>query len=779
MFKRLLFTGCFLYISFGLWAQECNLSLEGRVRDRDNSEELGFAYIKLVQLEKTIQCDEAGKFRFDGLCAGTYQLLVQHLGCIDSLFTVEVRSSRKIVLRMPHLHNQLQAVEIISQHQDMLPTQNHQVLDAKALDRSRGLPLGEQLKQLNGVNTFNSGPSIVKPMLNGMQGYRILILNNGVRLEGQQWGSDHAPEIDPYLAEQISVVRGAAAVRYGSDAIGGVILIEPPALPDTPSVSGEWSSALFSNGRGAASALRLQGNFEKLKAFSWQLQGSLRRSGDMKTPEYYLKNTGLSEANFSYRLKYHTKRVGFDLYYSQFNSRVGIFSNAHVGNLSDLQAAFNRNKPLDSLAEFSYTINRAYQQLGHEIIKASADLHTGLRSRVYLNYAIQFNVREEYDKDQAKNDSIAALNLPQAEYRLSTQSAEIIWEHDYIKGFRGKYGIQGMLQENRCFQRWFIPNYNAQNIGLFALERRIWPRLEAEAGLRYDLRFLQSYYYKNNQLQEPKRQFENLSINSGILYKPFRSLQIRLNLSSGWRAPSVNELYSDGLHHGIGAIERGDPDLQHEQCYSVIGGLSYSRKHTRIEWNAYYYDFENFIYYQPSGKAELTIRGAFPVFLYKQNDARISGTDLRFEQDLLPFLSFSFSGAMVRGYNTELDQHLLYMPADRFQIALAYKPRNREHFKDVFIEPQFQYVAEQTRTQAGVDYAEPPEAYALFGIQVGSCFLLGRQPIYLNLSVNNMMNSIYRDYLDRFRYYNDALGSNYTIRIRLPLNIYKPKNQTK
>ncbi|MCU0359137.1 MAG: TonB-dependent receptor [Bacteroidia bacterium] len=775
MFKKLALVYILIHAFYLFNAQNCNLRLEGIVRDEDNSESLAFSIVKLLSPEKILQCNQHGHFTIENLCAGNYKLLVQHLGCRDTVFEFVLKKSRQMVFKLPHSQNELQSIDIITKHEELKFTQSAQELDTKMMDKSRGLSLGDQLKQLNGVSTFNTGPSISKPMINGMQGYRILILNNGIRLEGQQWGSDHAPEIDPFIANKISLIRGASSVRYGSDAIGGIVLIDSGELPDTASVTGEFNLSGFSNGKGGAGSLQLQGYFDNVKNLSWRVQGSMKKTGNLKTPEYYLKNTGLEEFNFSYALEYHIRQVGFKVFYSQFNSRIGIFSNAHVGNLTDLQAAFNRNKPLDSLAGFSYSIDRPYQNIEHEMLKISSDIHTGQRSRVFLNYALQYNIREEYDKHRPKNDSIAALNLPEAEYRLNTNAAELIWEHDYIRGLRGKFGVQAQVQENRYFQRFFIPNYNAYTWGIFGIERWMLSHFEFEAGARYDYKHLQSFFYEGNQLLEPIRTFDYGSFNLGGIYKPHSGIRINLNISSGWRAPSVNELYSNGLHHGVGAIERGNKNLLTEKSLSAISTIQYSRKKIDVELSAYTYTFKNFIYYQPTGKPELTIRGAFPVFNYLQNNANISGGDATMLYNVTHWLQLKLTGMVVRGRNTDLKQDLLYMPADRLQFFVQFKPKDRKTVKDIYLEPNLLYVAKQTRVQPNVDYAEPPEAYLLFGLNAGSTFVWHKQVLIVNFAIVNAANTIYRDYLDRFRYYNDALGVNYTLRIRIPFTLYDKK----
>lgn len=758
-----------------LHAQKCDLQLKGTIRDEDNSESLSFAVVKLISPETIVQTNDKGEFEFKDLCPGYYQILIKHAGCRDSVFHLELRKSKKMTFKLPHSFNALGDIEIISKHEEVKSTQVSGTLEQKDLDKSRGQNLGDQLKQLNGVTTFNTGPTISKPMINGMQGYRILVLNNGIRQEGQQWGNEHAPEIDPFIAQKLSVLRGASAVRYGGDAIGGVVLVEPGSLPDTASVTGEFNAVGFTNGRGGVSSLLLQGYFDKLKYFSWRVQGTLKKTGALKTPGYYLKNTGSNERNFSYALDYHRKKFGISIYYSQFNSEVGIFSGAHIGNLTDLYAAFNRSKPQDSLAEFSYDINRPFQNIEHELIKASVDFHTGPRSRLILNYAWQYNIRQEYDKHLPRNNYLASLNKPESDYRITTQTAELFWEHDYIRSFRGKVGIQGMHQSNIYKERFFIPNYLNQTVGMFAIERFIRPKYELEAGARYDYKHLQSYYYIGKDLQEPDLTFKNVSYNIGGVYKPVSFVRFNVNLANGWRAPAANELYSNGLHHGVGAIERGDPNLKTETCTSIVGAAILDLKKLHVEAAAYNYWFKNYIYYLPAESPELTIRGAFPVFNYKQNDARISGGDLLLTYQLSRFLGLKVRSMWVRGVNKDLNQALIYMPADRYELSVALKFKETKFFKETYLEPSYLFVDKQYRVPTGVDFAEAPAAYHLFGLNAGSTLQIKQQQFIVTFSISNAANATYRDYLDRFRYYNDAVGVNYTLRLRIPFTVYDKK----
>lgn len=758
-------------------AQTCELSLRGHLRDEDNSEDLGFAVLRLEPGNVIKQTNERGDFVFTALCPGSYTLMVRHAGCRDTVLVLDIRSSRKINILLPHSLNELQDVDVAVKHQDARTTQSSASLDKKDLDKVMGQSLGEQLKQLNGVTSINAGPTISKPMINGMTGYRVLTLNNGVRQEGQQWGNEHAPEIDPFTASQLTVLRGASAVRYGSDAIGGVILVEPAELPDSAGISGEFQASGNSNGRGGAASGMLQGSFTKLPRLGWRIQGTLRKSGNIRTPGYYLDNTGTDEKNFSAAAGWHGRKAGISLYYAQFNAKAGIFSGAHVGNLSDLLAAFNSSKPQDSLAGFSYELDRPYQNIAHELMKVNADVHTGPRSRIRILLASQYNLRQEYDKHTSRNVLLAAQNLPEGDFRISTQNAELMWEHDYIRSFRGRFGVQGMMQQNRYLQKFFIPNYNSQSFGVFAIERYVQRKLEVEAGIRQDYKQLQSWFYKNGELQSPRLSFNNTSLNAGFLYRISNRVNMSMNAGTAWRAPAPNELYSDGLHHGIGAIERGDAGLKKEQCLSAIALLSYQAKKIQAEFNIYNYEFSNYIYYQPDNAPELTIRGAFPVFNYAQCRARISGGDAQARWQFSRTISLRLRAMMVRGRDLDKNQYLIYMPADRAEMNLSVNLRDRARIKNLFLEPGLQLVNKQWRVPAGMDFVPPPAAYVLAGLNAGCSFFLGSQEVITMFSISNAANSVYRDYLDRFRYYNDAAGVNYSLKIRIPFNISHPQKQ--
>jgi iron complex outermembrane receptor protein len=766
--------GIFSFFSIILSAQDCHFVLSGKVCDKDNEEGLAFSAISVKELNYSTQTNEKGEFSISNLCKGTYNLRIVHLGCSDTVIAVILEKNTKLHIKLPHSLHELSYVEV-SEKTDYKTTQTQVEISATEMDRAKGKTLADALKNATGITTLNTGSSIVKPMLHGLQGYRILILNNGIRQEGQQWGNEHAPEIDPFIAKKMSVIKGASAVRYGSDALAGAILIEPNELPDTSAIKGEINLVGLSNGRAGVVSGALEGSLKKLKGFSWRLQGTLKNAGNTKTPEYYLKNTGVNEQNFSYAVGYHHKKFGTELFYSQFNSTIGVFSGAHIGNLTDLKAAFAQSKPQDSLASFSYSIARPRQEIAHELVKSKTHFHTGKRSRLQVVAAWQYNIRKEYDKHIPKNSKLYDTTKADLDYRITSKTADVVWEHDNINAFRGTYGVSFINQENVYLGRFLIPNFINNSWGAFAIERYVQHHHEFEFGIRYDEKHLQSFYYKNQVLQEPKLNFANWSLNGGWIYKINQSVRLYTNAGTAWRAPAVNELYSDGLHHGTASIEKGNAQLKQERCYNFISTIILRKKILEADISVYANYFKDFIYLMPGSQPELTIKGAFPVFYYRQSDALISGIDYKFKFNFGKHVEWETKGMFLRGRNLSENDWLVWMPSDRVQSAITYLIKTGKYQQQSRFTVSGEYITKQWRVPANSDYAAPPSGFFLLGADVSTSIRFNKQEINVGISGSNLLNTIYRDYLDRFRYYADAQGINLQFRLQVPFTIFSKK----
>ncbi len=782
MSKRLLLLGqwlLLLWFSPSLWAQApCSFTLKGRVVDAHTREPVPFAIVAVKDQDIGALADEKGNYELENLCAGKYLLICTHVGCHHSEHEVDLKGDMRWDFELEEESIVLQEVVVQGEAPVLESTQSSTTLDAAGLQSQRGLSLGAALSQLPGLSTLNTGATIAKPVIQGLHSNRVLILNNGVRQESQQWGAEHAPEIDPFLADKVTVIKGAGSVRYGSDAIGGVVLVEPRSLRQQPGIGGEANLQGFSNGRtGIASGL-LEGRLKGKLPLSGRLQGTLKRGGNLRTPDYYLDNTGVEELNFSWAASLQQKRWSTEAFYSRFYTRLGIFSGSHIGNLTDLRNAIERERPPDDGA-FTYELGRPLQRIYHELFKWKASLETGQAGTLQLQLARQFNRRQEFDAHRQYGSLPDALESPQIEFEITTHTAELNWEHRPIRHLWGNFGAHFMRQANTTDRGALIPNYENYTAGAYWIER--WKNypfpLELEGGLRYDYQWMDVGRQGQDSIGR-QLEFSNFSGTIGAIYRFPGLLNLRFNTGTAWRAPNVNELFSNGVHHGAASFEEGNPNLSSERAFNTsltaeVDGQGKLRGSLSLFYNV----INDFIFLEPRAEPVLTIRGAFPAFNYAQADARLAGLDWQLAYELMPGLELESKGSLLDARNRERREYLSLMPPFRFEHGLKYTFR-----KDGSAEPEAPFlrismanVPEQTRVPANADYAPPPPGYTLFQLEGGAHFRLGRQPLELGFTVFNLFDASYRQYLNRFRYFAHETGRNVSLRLRLPFEVNSGK----
>jgi iron complex outermembrane receptor protein len=472
----------FLFSALHLNAQ-CILRISGTVKDADTRSPLAGASVTVVELKKTIQTDVQGNYSLSGICPGDYTLRITHADCQALDFHFHLKEDLSKSFELSHAENLLKEVVVVGAA-TVRPEGMTGELKGKELAATRGLSLGESLQRITGVTVLQTGNNIYKPVIQGLHSSRVLILNNGIRQEGQQWGSEHAPEIDPYVANRLTVIKGAASVRYGGDAIGGVVLVEPRLLQYKKEMQGEINLAAFSNNRQGVVSAMVESGFDKNETTAWRLQGTLKRGGNARTPEYWLKNSGVEEMNMSAAAGWRKKNKGAELFYSIFNTNIGIFSGSHIGNLTDLENAIRAQSPPSYIRDegFSYAIERPYQAVQHHLFKFKAFSEMVGRSRINLTLSSQLNIRKEFDLTRSASD------LPQLQLNLQTHMADLVWEHFAEKKIKGSVGVNAMYQDNYINYRYFVPNYQSVDLGFWAAERYHHQKWQVELGLRYDHR---------------------------------------------------------------------------------------------------------------------------------------------------------------------------------------------------------------------------------------------------------------------------------------------------
>jgi iron complex outermembrane receptor protein len=756
---------------------DCSYRISGKVTHTANIPLTG-AVIYVVETHTGTTTDERGRYVMEELCAGKYTLICRYVGHQPDTITVSL--SQSLANQDFHLAETPETLEtvVVQANRESSPTlQSQQTLQGIELQKVQGASLGEMLKALPGLNSIQTGPSISKPVIHGLHSNRVLILNNGIRQEGQQWGSEHAPEIDPFVAKKVTVVKGAAGVRYGADAIGGVILVEPESLPTTAPIRGEVNLQALSNNRQGTASGVLEGGVKKWSGFGWRLQGTYKKAGTSQTPDYYLTNSQFQEQNFSASAGYQINKYGISAFYSHFATQLGIFSGAHIGNQTDLEKALRSDRPL-VVSAFSYHIDRPYQDVSHDLLKAQAYYHSAI-GKWSLVSGYQYNFRREWDR-------LSALRKTDIRFRLYTYTNELLLEHKPLGNLTGTVGLSTIYQGNDVGGNVrLIPNFNSFNAGVFLIERWSRKQWELEAGLRYDYRQLDVYRRESSSqpVVATNFTFTNLSGSLGAVYQPRTNLELRLNLSSAWRPPTAAELYSDGVHHGAAAYEKGDTSLTTERSYhATLSTVWTVNDRLTAEIGIYYNYMPGYIYLKPDSLPQLTIRGAFPAYTYTQTDAAFRGADVTVHYRLLSWLTWQGKLAMVRARNLTQNEYLPWIPTDRIENTLRAEMKKWKRFSNLYlsfgtlnvsqqrrIPPTYAQTTEQngvTRTLYIGDFAPPPAGYMLFQADAGISFAIRKHTMDVSLAAQNLTNVRYRDYLNRFRYFADEMGRNMTIKLK-------------
>ena len=763
--------------------------LRGRVSDHESREALPGATVLLLETRQATQTDLSGTYQL-AAPAGTYHVQVRFVGYTSETAEVRLEAGSAAVVRHFQLHPDaiaLRGATVRGHHADEPNAQATNSLSGAALRQTSGQALGEALQKISGVSAIQTGPSIFKPIIHGLHSNRISILNNGVRQEGQQWGAEHGPEIDPFIAARLTVVKGAASVRYGSDAIGGVVLVEPAALPDSAGTTAEVQLVgATNNGLGAGSA-QVQGSPAGRPALRWRVQGTARRAGTARAPGYYQKNTGFAEYDYSAALGWQRDTYGAELFYSHFGTELGILSSAYTGSYQDLLDAIARDRPYET-SGFTYDFGRPYQRIRHDLLKLTGFVKTPL-GQLSATVAQQQDLREEYDKYNARNAERAARDLPELRYENATTTTELLLEHKPLGNVTGSLGLAGTYQDNTYEFRYFIPFYKNYVAGAFAIEHWEQGRWHLEAGLRADYRRLEVRRRRgagrNSYVQPTEFTYVTPAASLGAIHAATAHVTLRADAGLTRRAPAPNERYSLGVHNAIyeigydvanDTLSRGRMPryLQPETAYN-LGLTATWHGHPRLngELTVYHNRIDDYIYQLPVLPAPYTIRGTFPTYRFRQSNASFTGIDAAGSYQFRPGWQLTAKGAVVLARNRDQRNYLIYGPADRLELTLRHDLPDRAAARRLtgrYGQLSGLGVRRQTRTPGPrYDYAPPPAGYALLGAEIGATLRLGQLPLTISLTGSNLLDRRYRDYLDRYRYFTDAVGRNVTLRLHLPL----------
>lgn len=782
-------------------SQNCNSTYLGEVKDFHDGSALFGATVYLKNLDKYVSTDFNGKFKFQDLCDGEITLVISHIGCETKEVNVTISGDTFETINLEHHTEELNEVTVKSKSTlKQTTTAQETILKQETLEAYSSASLGDALKEVSGVSSINTGSTIVKPVINGLHSSRIVIVTNGVRLQDQEWGIEHAPNIDINSAGSISVIKGSGTLAYSGDAIGGIVVLNPIKTIAKDSIFGKTILNGQTNGKGGSMTTSLTKTYKK----GWFVngQGSYKQFGDFESPDYNLTNTGLKAKAFSLQGGYKQFEKGFDLFYSYIDNTMGILSVAHIGNIEDLVNAINSPRPLIS-DDFSYDINNPKQKVTHHLVKAKFYKRFESLGKLSLQYDYQHNQRYEYDKRVGDDRRKPAVDLT-----LQTQSLNADFKFDANKELLFHVGGLFRYQDNFANPdtgvRRLIPDYQKIDLGAFiTTEWEIADATILDAGIRYDFNRVDAkkFYQKSRWnalnydadfsdiiiedhpdisqwLTNPKFNYHNISFAAGVKHDLNDYNKVSFNYNLANRAPNPAELFSDGLHHSAGRIELGNLRIKQEQSHRFSGTYSFNNTSFSAIVEGYYNTINDFIYIEPTG-TEQTIRGAFPVWDYKQTNAYLLGVDITLGYELHKNWSLSNKSSYIKGEDNKNNRPLIDIPAFKTTTTLNFQKEEWKHFKtslkSEFVARQSnypnnnfeQYIA-STNTYATVDISTPPSAYHLLHFSSSAQVNTSKKaPIEIGFNINNVLNTSYRSYLNRLRYYADDLGRNMMLFIKI------------
>ena len=788
-----------LFSSITTLSQNCDNTLTGKVTDIHDGQLLIGVTLTIANTEQSVQTGLDGIFTFSNLCNDTYYIQVSHPYCLTKGFKVRVYKNTNKSFKLEHHIEELNQITIEGKaYSNKSKTVLESSINKEELERFSTGTLGNALNSLSGVSSLNTGNGVVKPIINGLHSSRIVIINNGVRMEDQRWGVEHAPNIDINSAGNLTLIKGAAALQYSGDATGGIIIVEAPKMAVKDTVFGKTSISGISNGRGISINSRITKS--NLNGLYTSIQGSLKRTGDTEAPNYLLSNTGVFEQNASIKFGFNRFDYGIEAYYSIFKNQLGILRASHLHGAQDQVRGISSPIPL-IINDFSYNIDAPRQGVTHHLGRVLGYKELGRRGKLSFQYDYQKNNRLEYDIRRGDDRNKASTDL-----ELITHTVQSNFESNRSNTLHIKTGIIGRYQKNYPNPgtgiRRIIPDYTKYDLGAYAMfDTNINESLIMEIGGRFDYTHMNVYkFYRKSFwesrnydtllpeivveevgtqiLTQPKLNFYNSSATLGATYSFKDNYKLFFNYSLASRAPNPSELFSEGLHHSSARVELGDLRFNSEVGHKFAITLQNKNENFSFSIQPYINTINDFIVIEPVDVQE-TIRGNFQVWEYRQTNAQLIGVDVDASYPINEKLKLNHQFSLVKGYDRSRDEPLINMPPANFKNEIVYKNSEYNNLRislqsayvfrqNEFPNNNFEVYIPQTETNEIVDFSTPPNAYHLLNFNSSIDFKTSNKTaLTVGLEISNLLNTSYRNYLSRLRLYADDLGRNFLLTFKL------------
>lgn len=771
------------------------VSLYGRITEASSGQPVAGASVNLPDVKKGAITNSDGEYLIRNLAAGNYWIEISSVGyqSISERITLTADLQLDFSLQPSILENEPITITGVSVATRIRRTPAPVVvLNRKELTSAVSTNLMDALSREPGISQISTGPSISKPVIRGLGYNRVVVLNDGIRQEGQQWGDEHGIEIDEYSVQRVEILKGPASLIYGSDALAGVInvLTNLPAPENT--IKGSIIGNYQSNNRLRGLGANLSGNQGHI---NWNLYGSLKTAGDYSNKyDGRVFNSRFREKNFGGYIGYNGSRGFSHFLFSNFHQSLGLVS----GTRDSLSGKFTR-----SLIKNGVEINQIageeelkertpaipYQDIHHVKIALENRLNAG-GGKLDLNMGYQLNNRKEFGEVITPNEPDLHFNLTTFTYRAQYHFAE--WS-----GWQITLGVNGMQQSNsNKAEEVLIPAYSLFDFGNYIYVRKNYDRFTISGGIRMDYRRLDAKELSEDdetRFQAFNRSFSNLSGSAGISYELTPATTLKLNIARGFRAPSMAELAANGAHEGTNRYEYGDQNLRSESSLQLDQGIDIQTSHLSLSASGFVNFIDNFIFYRKlesiSGGDSVIVsdHGDLMAFQYTQAKTLLYGAEcnLDIHPHPLDWLHFENTFSFVRGVFTkpiENVKNLPLIPAARWITQLRGEfLKKGKAVRNLTLSLDLDNTFSQKHAFTAYATETPTNGYALLNFGTSAGVVKNNKELFtFYFTVNNLADVAYQNHLSRLKYtvinyatgrtgvYN--MGRNFSFKINIPLS---------
>lgn len=704
-------------------------SLSGRVTDAAG-QPLAEVRVSVAEASRAATTDADGRYALSNLPGGTFSVSFALVGYAPEVRRITLHNGAATLdVAMRPSVVELTELQVTATPLATTPLTSPQptaILGGADLRVAQSPTLGETLQGTAGVHNLSTGPGIGKPVIRGLTSNRVLILDDGVRLETQQWGDEHGPNLSTAEAERIEVIRGPASVLYGSDALGGVINVVPKELPDAIGRrsfgDGTLSASYNSNNRQPDGALMLEGASGGL-GFRGTLSG--HTSSDVRTPDYTLWNSGDRAGTGSAAVGYRGTWGSVRGTYTYRQERIQLTDEDSLAT------------PLQRIAEHRGRID--------------ATIPLGL-NRLEATASYERNRRREFEEETSPDVALGLLS--------QNWLADVKLHHAPLGNLAGVIGVSGWRTTFEKFgEETLVPENQANNFGAYVFEQLEAGRWSLSAGARYDYRHLDVTADDELAVAAQSRTYNSVSGNVGVLYRVADPVALVLNLGRGFRAPSAFDLFSNGVHEGTVAFERGDPNLRNEKAFNTDLALRIQSRTVSLELGGFVNLIQDFIFTEPV-PGEVDPASGFQIFQTTQGDATLLGFESAIDFHPTSFLHLHGTADYVHGQNTTTASPLPNMPP----LRATYTARLEGSNSRLVTSPYVSVGGETNARQGRLDPAEAEffseafdgagyqsQAYTLVNVGAGFGLPAGRRAVRFDFTLRNAFNKAYADFLSRIK----------------------------